>query len=1163
MNPLLKTLFLLPALIVGLGLTFAATTTAQTLTTLHSFMDYEGYSTDGVLTLSSNILYGTASEGGTNNNGTVFKVNTDGTGFTTLHTFTAFYVNSDGAIPQGSLILSGNTLYGTATVGGSSGNGTVFAVHTDGAGFTALHSFTNGNDGSNPYGGLVLSGNILYGTASEGGSSGNGTVFAVHTDGTGFTTLHAFTAFFDDTNNVNSDGAFPFPYDGLILSGNILYGTASEGGTNGNGTVFKVNTDGTGFTTLHTFTAFSDDTNYVNSDGAYPQVSLILSGNILYGTASVGGSSGNGTVFAVHTDGTGFVILHSFTAIDPAYYTNSDGANPAAGLFISGNILYGTAAGGGISRYGTVFAVHTDGTGFTTLQTFDFYSDGAFPFGGLILSGNILYGTTTYGGTNGHGTVFSLSTSLITPLRVPSAQSAVAPTDLIDASIVPVASSNALATVTNPLGLGVVADGVTPVLFRIMPGLAGNYSIVASNLASGYPALLTNLFVLQGSSWIQTNNFSISGSSGTNLVFAYLRGLEWTSFIGLSTSNDVPFTLNMVTNGGATPIASATFRIRPPPVVLVHGYNANSNSWGSAFLNVLQQSRPADFVIAIEYGVNYAAQPPELINTIGRLDELAQVLDNVLTNTVENKNAGLAVNWDFTRYDIVGHSQGGVLTRMLCTKTPFFSFVATPFSGEANMYRGRFRRIVTIGSPHNGSLLLHYMLQLKQKTFNWRRIITWKMGDLLQDKFDPFGQQILEINNPLYLIDERAKLRLIRCTINGGYSPGLYFTLADGLIGLNCLVPNTNLFRGEIVLPRGSDGVVDFDSEEAGIQSAAANISDLAGFDISHADAFPIFGVLPDQSETTFAPVATEVIRLLNGSPTLFDKFSLPPTLPPSLRNAIDSIVPAVEFFNLVSASPSVQPHCVNCPTSYYFQLNPPASRPVQGQIAWFAEVFTTNGVTSDGVTLTADTNNPNAIIVTVDYGVIGDVVLHAVYSSTNGNLIVAQPMMVVSRPVGTLMNGIHLNPALASSLSLGDSLTTIIWGDYTNGSSSALFLTNGAASYVSSNPSIATVDSYGTITVNSFGSAAIAASYNGFTAQTIVSTITPSVNNLSVNQLTNGGLQLNFKGTVGATNIIQASTNLLDWMPVASIVNSNGFVQYTDSLSTNFSMRYYRVKIP
>src|ERR1039458_3863906 len=72
------------------------------------------------------------------------------------------------------------------------------------------------NDGSNPYGGLVLSGNILYGTASEGGSSGNGTVFAVHTDGTGFTTLHAFTAFFDDTNNVNNDGAFPFPYDGLI-----------------------------------------------------------------------------------------------------------------------------------------------------------------------------------------------------------------------------------------------------------------------------------------------------------------------------------------------------------------------------------------------------------------------------------------------------------------------------------------------------------------------------------------------------------------------------------------------------------------------------------------------------------------------------------------------------------------------------------------------------------------------------------------------------------------------------------------------------------------------------------------------------------------------------------------------------------------------------------
>jgi uncharacterized repeat protein (TIGR03803 family) len=87
--------------------------------------------------------------------------------------------NSDGANPYAGLILSGNTLYGTAYEGGSSGDGTVFAVNTDGTGFTLLHNLTGGTDGTLPYAGLILFSNALYGTASGGGSSGNGTVFSL------------------------------------------------------------------------------------------------------------------------------------------------------------------------------------------------------------------------------------------------------------------------------------------------------------------------------------------------------------------------------------------------------------------------------------------------------------------------------------------------------------------------------------------------------------------------------------------------------------------------------------------------------------------------------------------------------------------------------------------------------------------------------------------------------------------------------------------------------------------------------------------------------------------------------------------------------------------------------------------------------------------------
>ncbi len=436
-----QNLFLLPALTACLSLALARHVTAQSFTTLYSFANGNDganpYGNPYGLVLSGKALYGTATFGGSSGNGTVFAVNTDGSGFMTLHNFTATNpltgINSDGTEPNG-LILSGKTLYGTATFGGSSGNGTVFAVNTDGTGFTNLYSFraldaatdTTNSDGANPFAGLIVSGKTLYGTAAYGGSSGNGTVFAVNTDGTGFTNLHSFTALDAATDTINSDGANPFA--GLIVSGKTLYGTATFGGSSGNGTVFAVNTDGTGFTNLYSFTALDAATDATNSDGVEPN-GLIVSGNTLYGTASYGGSSGNGTVFAVNTDGTGFTNLYSFTALDAATATaNSDGANPFAGLILSGNTLYGTAYYGGSSGNGTVFAVNTDGTGFANLYSFTALdaatdttnSGGANPQAGLILSGNTLYGTAYYGGRLGNGTVFSLSFApelTITPSR--------------------------------------------------------------------------------------------------------------------------------------------------------------------------------------------------------------------------------------------------------------------------------------------------------------------------------------------------------------------------------------------------------------------------------------------------------------------------------------------------------------------------------------------------------------------------------------------------------------------------------------------------------------------------------------------------------------------------------------------------------------------------
>jgi uncharacterized repeat protein (TIGR03803 family) len=142
----------------------------------------------------------------------------------------------------------------------------------------------------------------------------------------------------------------------MVLTGNTLYGTTSDGGENYGGTVFKINTDGSGFKLIWNFDSATD--------GGSPQGDLILSGGTLYGTTSGGGVNGGGTVFALGTNGDNFTVLHSFatpTADAGGNYTNSDGGWSVAGLLLSGNTLFGTTPYGGTNGVGTAYAIQLPG----------------------------------------------------------------------------------------------------------------------------------------------------------------------------------------------------------------------------------------------------------------------------------------------------------------------------------------------------------------------------------------------------------------------------------------------------------------------------------------------------------------------------------------------------------------------------------------------------------------------------------------------------------------------------------------------------------------------------------------------------------------------------------------------------------------------------------
>ena len=280
----------------------------------------------------------------------------------------------------------------------------------------------------------------------------------------------------------------------LVLSGNELYGTTIDGGTNameeaGGGTVFAVDTNGTGFRTPYAFSALPDSPQmYTNRNGANPECSLVLSGVTLYGTTTGGGTNSWGTVFAVNTDGTGFSLLHTFShsIVDNETWSNLDGVIPVGGLLILGNTLYGTASQGGIKRSGTVFVVNTNGTGFKVLHTFNGV-DGAIPQSSLLLSGNALYGTTVSGGTNDAGTIFA-----ITLPSIPA----------IDASSMAVSGGQ----------LQFVVNGLTPG--------ATVYVQATSDLSSpaNWFPVTTNVAA--------TTNLTISGLSVTNAHARFFRILE-------------------------------------------------------------------------------------------------------------------------------------------------------------------------------------------------------------------------------------------------------------------------------------------------------------------------------------------------------------------------------------------------------------------------------------------------------------------------------------------------------------------------------------------------------------------------------------------------------------------------------------------------------------
>jgi len=367
-----------------------------------------GYSVSPLLQDAQGRLLGSRLTGGANGMGEVFRTEENGSGFTPLHEFPV--TASDGKTPAGLLLAGDGQLYGGTVAGGTGGlfgdHGVLYRMNTDGSGYTILRHLDTQSDGRQMLAALLQDTHgVLYGVLRNGGTAtlaegGNGTVFRMNTNGTGFTVLHVFIS--PVIIPSSTDGYDP--KDALIEGPDqMLYGTTYQGGTARRGTVFRIGKDGSGYQIIRHFQ--SDGT------GSHPESRLLYgSDGYLYGTTDSSSPTTAVVIYKLKPDGSEYRVLGKF-----------GGARLRQGAFVEmpDGLLYGTASDGGrpIPASGYLFRIAKDGGDFEVLHEFlPTAPNGRSPWGGFLKGRDgALYGTTLAGGANGGGTIFKLARGVNQP----------------------------------------------------------------------------------------------------------------------------------------------------------------------------------------------------------------------------------------------------------------------------------------------------------------------------------------------------------------------------------------------------------------------------------------------------------------------------------------------------------------------------------------------------------------------------------------------------------------------------------------------------------------------------------------------------------------------------------------------------------------------------
>lgn len=362
--------------------------------------------------------------------GTILSVNKDGTNGFGMSDFAGY--PRDGSYPfyTTPFQASDGNLYGPTYTGGTANLGAIYKYDLSAGANSCSKAliYSNTGGGSLNFANLnELSDGKLYGIQSYGGTDFVGQLYRIDKDGTNKTVIHNFrnaaTPVTYTTAAAATPNHFNLKYDGTIPYGFVvegpdgkIYGTTYVGGSNGLGTVYRCNKDGSSYEII----AFGSSAYYSipYASGAtakyhhgafrlpWGNVAIDATGKV-YVTSYHGGNLNIGSVAVMDANGANLKIVKDFDV--------ASGYHPVRGALIIDNKIYGTTRyGGGGTSIGTVWCANLDGSNYTKLKTFDNsnapYADGVEPWAGLVYDGTHLYGTTlVYGGIGTVGTIFKIT----------------------------------------------------------------------------------------------------------------------------------------------------------------------------------------------------------------------------------------------------------------------------------------------------------------------------------------------------------------------------------------------------------------------------------------------------------------------------------------------------------------------------------------------------------------------------------------------------------------------------------------------------------------------------------------------------------------------------------------------------------------------------------